>query len=491
MQYNKTMKNTIASNATKLTLIKTLAMAITMLIAMLLSRFRSLEEYGTYSQMQLIGNLVTSIFMVGLPNSISYFISKNDKIKRQEFLNTFFSLCSLLGTMGGILLILAIPIASQYFNNRDIMIYWFFLLSYPWTKITLASIENLLVSYNKIEKLMVFKGAYCCITLLTLIVCCIIKTSFYIYMIAFTCSEVVFSIWVYSIASKVEGRLKFQLRKHTITSILRYSLPIGLSSIVSTISIELDKLLIGWFYNTNEMAIYVNASRELPITVISTAISAVLMPPMVKFLAKGKNKEAVELWKKSVILSYIFISFIVMILFVYAKEVIAILYSSKYIPGIGVFRVYTLVLLLRVTYFGIILNSIGKTRFILYSSLISLGLNVILNIVCYYVFGFIGPAIATFLSIGIIATIQLWYSANVINMHLKDIFPWGSMVKIFGINTMFGIVLYYISNFILLKFLNAYIIAIGAGIIAGGVYLFVYRKRIFALWNYLNNIEVD
>ena len=67
------MRRSIGSDALKLTISKLITMAIALVNAMLLSRFRTLEEYGTYSQLLLIINLATTFFMLGLPNSINYF----------------------------------------------------------------------------------------------------------------------------------------------------------------------------------------------------------------------------------------------------------------------------------------------------------------------------------------------------------------------------------------------------------------------------------
>jgi len=80
--------------------------------------------------------------------------------------------------------------------------------------------------------------------------------------------------------------------------------------------------------------------------------------------------------------------------------------------------------MLRVTYYGIILNSIGKTKYILFSSILSLLLNIFLSILFYYLFGFIGPSIATLISVLFIALFQLISTSAEIKINLIDIFPW-------------------------------------------------------------------
>ena len=73
----------IGSDAIKLTGSKIITMFIALISSMLLSRFRSLTEYGTYSQLLMAINLVCSIIMLGLPNSINYFLAKTEASKER------------------------------------------------------------------------------------------------------------------------------------------------------------------------------------------------------------------------------------------------------------------------------------------------------------------------------------------------------------------------------------------------------------------------
>ena len=151
-----------------------------MLSTMLLSRFRTLEEYGTYSQLQLVITVVVTILMAGLPNSINYFVAKASDIKEQRaFMSVYYTLCTISGILSGVLLIILIPFIENYFNNSSISIYWYFLLLYPWTKIILSGIENILVVFSNIKKLVIFKTLYSVITLGVIAFCWVRNISFY------------------------------------------------------------------------------------------------------------------------------------------------------------------------------------------------------------------------------------------------------------------------------------------------------------------------
>lgn len=485
------MKRSIAGDATKLICVKVLTTVLTMISTMLLSRFRTLEEYGTYSQIQLVITTVITLLMVGLPNSTNYFLGKADSEKeKKEFLSIYYTLCTISGLLSGVLILIGLPIIEKYFNNSSIGIFWYFMLLYPWTRIILSGIENILIIFNRIRKLIIFKVLYGFATLGIIAVCWFMNISFYNYMIFFLATEIGFSLWAYKLSGNPVHGLKICLNKNKIKEILNFSLPVGLASVVGTISIELDKLMIGYFYNTEELAIYTNASKEMPVTIVASAITAVLMPQMVKVLKRGENKKAVELWKDATSLSYICIAFLAIALFVFAPDVITILYSEKYLPGVSVFRIYSLVLLLRTTYFAMVLNAVGKTKFIFNTSIISLLINVVLNFICYVVFGFIGPAIATFVSIAIVAFIQLWYTSREINIPIKEVFPWKTLGNITGINIVMGIIVYIIKLLLPLdKRFGTIAETIFLGISWGIVYLVIEKKKITTLWNALNHTE--
>lgn len=133
-------------------------------------------------------------------------------------------------------------------------------------------------------------------------------------------------------------------------------------------------------------------------------------------------------------------------LFTFAPEVISLLYSDKYLPGVPVFRIYSIVLLFRCTYFGIILNSIGKTKFIFYSSIVALGLNIVLNYILYRIFGFLGPALATIVSVAAVQVFQLKATSQSISVPLRKVFPWKALGVITIINVFIGIIFAFIKE---------------------------------------------
>lgn len=484
---SKKESNGIGSDVIKLTGSKVATTLIALISSMLLSRFRSLTEYGTYSQILMAINLVCSIIMLGLPNCINYFLAKTEiGQERDHFLSVYYTLNTILSLMVGLVLVLSTPLLEIVFKNDLIRSFWYFLAFFPWTKIIMSSVENLLIVYHKTNTLMLYRVANSVALLGIIMLVQVCGGTFASYMALYLTMEVFFTLWTYWQVTKITSNFRPRLDKNLMKTIFSFSLPIGIASVVGTINIELDKLAITTFFSTEDLAIYTNASKELPVTVIATSLTAVLLPQMVRLLRDEKKKEAVELWKSATTLSFAIICFIAAACFVFAPEVITVLYSTKYIDGVPVFRVYCLVLLLRCTYFGMLLNATGNTKFILYSSIGSVFLNFVLNYLLYYSIGFIGPALATFLSSLIMSIVQLIYSGKVCGVSFRNVYPWRNTFLLMALNICFGIMAFLLHKFNC-GFINPFISVIIVSIVWFLVISITLYKPLQKQWKSLNS----
>lgn len=481
-------RNKIGTNALTLTVAKIITLLIGMISSMLLSRFRTLEEYGTYSQILLVISVATSFFMLGLPNSINFFLGRSGTHEeRRYFLSVYYTISTFMCLLMGIVLSVSVNLIVAYFNNEHIRDFIYILAVLPWTRVIINSISNVLVVYEKTKKLALFNAANAMVAVIAVLIVKLFNLSFEIYMLLYILGESTMMLWVYIIVSKLETPIKPLLDIQMIKSIFKFSIPIGLASLVGTLTLECDKLVIGKLMDTETLAIYTNAARELPFTIIASSLTAVLLPQLARRLKEGKTEEAIELWKATVELSYIIIAFFVAMLIVYAPQIMTILYSEKYIPGINVFRVYSAVLLLRVTYFGMILNASGRTKFILYSSVITLLVNIVLDIFLYRIVGILGPAIATFLSIFIAQMVQLIMTSRLIRIPFGEVFPWKRLLLHSGINIVWGSIV-----FMDLRTLNVgvtgkeifYCILSGVPVVS--IYFLIERRCALRLWKKLN-----
>ncbi len=482
------MKSSIASDTVKLTTSKIITMLISLIATMLLSRFRTLEEYGTYSQLLLVINIIIPVLMFGLPNSVNFFLSRSEtENEKREFLSVYYTLSTILSVFMGVVLVILTPFIVNQFKNPLIINFGYVLAILPWAKIIQESINNVLVVYHETTKLLIYKALNGILLLLIIFITQMFGLGFSKYMLLFIIIQTIFALYVYIIVKRISGGINVRIDLNVAKQIFIFAIPIGLANIVATINTQLDKLIIGKIFNTEQLAIYTNAAREMPVMVISSSLIAILMPQLVLLLKDDKKDVAIDLWGDASNLSYIFICFFAIGLFVFAPDVITLLYSEKYLPGVSVFRVYCLVLLLRFTYFGMILNCIGKTKYILYSSIISIILNIILNIFFSKLFGFIGPSIATLISLIVVATVLLSYTSKNLIIPFHKLLKYKELFYITLINIAMGTIFYYIKIYIPVElFMYEELESVFLGCIWGGAYIIIMRKMIIKYWNILN-----
>lgn len=470
----------MAGDVFSLSASRLISYAVSMIGTMQLARFRSLTEFGTYSQMLLAINLFVSVFSLGLPYCLNYFLARAEtKKERNTFLSTYYLINTIIGAFIGIVLMLAIPLIEKYFQNYDISNYWIFLAFFPLTMVITQSVENLLVVHKRSKQLAVYKivHSFSVVFLITLVK--ILGWSFSTYVHLYLCSEACFMIAVYLFAIKLDGMFVFKINKQTLKSIVVFAVPLGLSIAAGTLKAETDKLVIGLFYSTEEYAVYANAAKELPLTFIATSITAVLLPMITKMLKNHDEPSAVSLWKETTTISFLINAFFAFGLFFFSKDAMTFLYSEKYISGATVFGIYSLVMLFRSTYFGMILQSCGKTKVILQASVSSLIINLILNFLLCKTIGFTGPAIATIISMIWNSGFQLFKSAKALNMSVKEIFPWKSTFCISAVNIILGIIFKLLQSILPLdQWMNNTAEAIILGLCWLVVYLIIFRKLI-------------
>jgi O-antigen/teichoic acid export membrane protein len=387
----------------------------------------------------------------------------------------------------GVVLVAITPLLEVYFKNELISSFWYFMATYPWTRVIMSGTENLLIAYNKSNMLMAFKVANSVLLLAIILIIQLVGGTFTQYIILFLGVEVAFTLWTYFVAKRNAKKLRISLNKELIKTIFKFSLPIGFASVVGTINIELDKLVITSMLSTEDLAIYTNASKELPVTIIATSTTAVLLPQVVKLLHNDQKEEAVNLWKSATTISFAIISFIAVACFVFAPEVIEVMYSAKYLPGVSVFRVYCVVLFCRCTYFGMILNATGKTKFILYCSIGTLALNLSLNYVFFTILGFIGPAVATLIATTLMKVLQLIYTAKMVKMPFSKVFPWKNCGLLILFNCLCGAAMCFIKSFVESRWeINSIICAVVLGIVWFGFFVVIMFKPLKKQWTLLN-----
>lgn len=487
-------KSSVGGDAIYLTLSRVAVALIGLVTSMLLARFRTLDEYGTYSQIIMVTDLVSTILTLGLPNSINYFLAKAEsKEEKQRFMSIYVTLSTLLTVIIGVCLICSMPLIIDYFDNPAITAFAYVFAVYPWSSIMINSLGNICIVYGKANRLILYNVVHAITILLILLLTKALGMTFRQYMTIYMAIMLLFAVFALGWITKMVGAVKPLLSSKMIKEIFIFSIPMGLASVVGTLNAELDKLVIGRFFTTEQYAIFANAAKELPVTMLAASLTAVLLPRVVRLLRDDRREDVVCIWGCAANISFCFMLLIVGGFIVFAPDIMSLFYSQKYVTsgGVAVFRIYAVILVFRSIYWGLVLNASGKTNFIFISSILTLIFNFICNIVFCQVIGFIGPAIATLAVTCIMNFIQLLFTNKILKISVSKLLPWR---KIFGLiceTAVFGAVFWYVRYGILepFHFENQIFISIVLGGIWGILYGLVNVKFIKRNWIKMNKIE--
>lgn len=162
---------------------------------------------------------------------------------------------------------------------------------------------------------------------------------------------------------------------------IAYILPVGLTSMVDTISSWLDRTLISIFYDAPSLATYSYGAIEIPfISFVIGSVMPVLLPRFSALVREGRHADVLEIWHRATlkgarVLFPLFAVFMTM-----APELLATLYSPKYRDSSLYFRIYLCLLPVRIIAFMPVLFALGRRKYVLAGSVVEVLINLLLSV---------------------------------------------------------------------------------------------------------------
>ena len=446
----KGIGNGAASNSLILVMVSAVTIFLGIVTSKLLSVHFTLYEYGTYAQVMLVNTTVTSVTSFGLGNATNYFFNKSADIDvQQQYVSTLFIIEEIIGLLCGLLIFLSRRLIAIYFNNNNVKHLVIIVAFMPLLSHLITTYQHLFVSIGKAKTIAVRNLLVSCIRLVSVIFTCYVVHDVKVILIVLLLSDII-QMYYFGIVFK---RTKFVISTkyfspQLISEILHFSVPLSIYTVTGTLNNDIDKYVIGYFANTDMLAIYTNASKRLPFDVITTSFVTVLIPIMTRLLNSENVIDAKKLFS-----SYLRLGCIVSIIcgggcIAFSNRIMVLLYDKKYLPGLPIFIIYLIIEMVRFANVTIVLSATGQTKIMMYTSLGSLVLNSIFNVASFKVFGIFGPAIVT-LIISVCSTcVLLYFGARTLKSSVFNLFKFDELILIGLETSMLGLIMNYILNYI-------------------------------------------
>lgn len=486
------LRNGAATDSLVLTFVRVVTACISILIYKLLAVNFSLDEYGLYSQAILVSTTVTSITIMGMTDAINFFYNKDKGGEvGKSYVETIFAVQVIIGIIGAIVILIFKNQIAVYFDEPKVaglMIYVAFIplltnvtnmlqvlfISYRRAKI--IAVRNLLFSVFKVFA--VFVASYLFKTIeVVLINSLILDIIMVVYMIWYSRKH-------FFVIDIRKARF-FQTKE-----ILAYSIPMAMYIITNSLSRNLDKLVIGWFGTTKDIALYSIAAKELPFDMLTSSFITVLVPYITRYIAGKEYNKAADTFSKYIQISYTITWLIAGGAIVGARNLMVVLYDSKYLTATPIFILYIVVDMFRFANTTIVFASLGRTKELIIYSGSAVVLNLVFNILFFNIFGIVGPAISTVLITCLLSVIMLFRSGQLLRTKVYDLINVKQMVIILVEIIICGIIAYQIQIRFIEGF-SSFITFCLTFAIYGIPLLLLNFKRVLALLKGINSVKMQ
>lgn len=406
---------------------KCITICINMLIMMMIARSLTTVEYSDFKQVSTQVTMVCSVFSIGIPYSVLYFLT-SDKKKKEYLINV-------LGAIAIICLIIFIlctpifKIFNQTFNTNIFTRNFNMILIFTILSFIAFNIENIFIAYDSYMFLLINAFLPNIIFLITILLAYKNGITFYKVIMIYIIRELIKFILLLIFSLKQKANIKL-INFKRIKEIIIFGLPIGLSSIIGTININIDKMVAGRFVGKEEFALLATASYEIPImSLIGVSLFNIIISPLKCYLNEKKYDESIKLWLRcGQIMTTVVVPMIISLI-IFSNQVVTILFSDKYIGASNVFKIYQVNALTRIYIFGTFFLAANKSKLYSINAFISLISNTILSLLLVKPFGIYGVAISTVLSNLILIFIQNYQVAKIINKNIFEVYPYKDFVS--------------------------------------------------------------
>ncbi len=389
-----------------------LSIFLQFLSRILIARYWTAAEFGVFSLSISIFYITSSISTLGFRQGLTRNIAYTRNGKKFDKISNYISFSIISGlifsiVLGFILFLFSESLALNVFNDTSLVNP----LKIISACIPFLTIIQIIISvyrgFDKVRPVFYFEHLLINVIFVILIITVIFANiSFINVFYSFLVSLIIalFLIILYSFKDFVNIRKyfnKLQL-KNDAKELLIFSLPVLGSTMLRMIVTWTDTIMIGAIKNTVDVGFY-SIAHDIAIF-IQFPLSALLfiyLPLLTGLHAKKKNKEIIKIYKIIskwlVSLSLPFFLFI----FLFTNESIIYPFGQVYVDAVLALRILAIACLFNVIAgpCGETLIAMGKSKFMLYATLTTAVINLLLNFLLIPKFGIVGASIATSISI--------------------------------------------------------------------------------------------
>ncbi|MCX6618315.1 MAG: oligosaccharide flippase family protein [Acidobacteria bacterium] len=232
---------------------------------------------------------------------------------------------------------------------------------------------------------------------------------------------------------------------------LAYALPFELAVLVEVAQANYHSWAVSYHFSAAVFAIYAVGCLQLPfVDFVATPASNVMMVRMAEELRAGRRHLAAFIWRDTTRkLALIFIPIFVF-LFISARDIILLLFTSRYAESVPIFTLWCTVILLAVIQTDGLLRVYAQTRFLLLMNVVRLGVVAVLINWAISSFHLLGAVLVTVLGTAVAKVLALERARTLMQVGVGGILPWRSLATTLGVGCAAAVPALLVKRFVAL-----------------------------------------
>lgn len=385
--------------------------------------------YGTYGQVLFISELINTLCSLAILQ-LAMMLYSNTHHKFEDSLRTVLQFTGIAGLVGFMLCLVFSYFAPNWFSNELLgpllRLYAFSLLG---SRLSLVC-NQALIKIEKTRFVMVLSIVSNFIKLSLGFYCIQYAKSIEYLLIVYAAEPIVSSLIQLFILKKA-GYMQGRFQSSILRDIFHIGMPLYFVELLGASYTYISGFVISTRLNESQYAIYRNGSVEIPVIgALYGTISMIFMGDLMRHIQDRSFEKVAETKRKIMTSTAVFIFPVAFFFIFFSKEFILLYLSEKYIGSYVVFIIFTMALLIRLQNYTDILILMKKSVYVLISFVVFMALNIGLNLWLSGIWGIIGCAMATIISVYILAGLQLHFTVQQLKVRYSDYIDTKSLFQI-------------------------------------------------------------
>lgn len=403
----------------------------------------SKTDFAIIGYLLMVHEIVRNIATLGFPESVFYYFERITRSARKAFIVQTCTILAIMAVLAGVVIVgisYAAPALLTHWNTASVnhvqhllplmaLVTVLEIPVWPVTNVLLAGNRQRQASWY--EMLTTLLNFFCLV--IPLLLGYSLTIAIYGLVLYAGVRFLGSVVWMWVI---LEGPARHDAGV-TVKEQFHFSIPLGTSAMVNKINRYVDKVVVSLLLPVAAYAEYTLGAQEVPvIRVIPFAVGSVLISRYVSLELQSRKEELLELWYKGIEKVSLMVIPLTVLSIVIAPDLIALIAGSQgtsYADAVIPFQIYNLIVLLRVTHYGSILQAFGDTKGVMYLSMNLVAANIILSIPFTIWFGITGTALST-----LIANVYNWViTLRRIGRHMdigaRRVLPFGFYLKVLAV----------------------------------------------------------